>query len=351
MARSAHLSPRALARYAGSSAVQAMLLAVLQAVVLTLAFVVSILLAAWIDIPTWLPPLLLALAPLFFGATLREHARRTLIADFRGQQLLGVDLPIGVVQLVALLVLWRAEQLTFAVALWTVAAASSLSVIWFWWESFRLSVRWKLVKAHFASNLKFGSWLLGIAVAWLVCDLILRTVLAWFHGIEAVGTFASAYLIVSLINPIVVAATSFSQSLAARVYAASGYAGLWQFSFRGTVAAGLLALLASGLLATFGEPIVLAIFGKPYANQLVVGAVSLGFCLQAVSIPVEASQLALEQGRRLFAVSILRVALVLSAGVPLVWWLGAAGIGWTIALQSVVVLVVHWFFFSSAIRE
>ncbi len=345
-ARSVHLSPNALARYAGSSAVHAISLAILQAVVLAFAFVLCLLFGSRFDLPTWLAPLLLALAPLLLGATLREHARRISIADFCGQRLLAIDLPIGLIQLTALLLLWRSGHLTFAVALATIAAASSLSLFWFWWESPRWKIRWRMVKAHFASNLHFGGWLLGIAMAWLVCDLTLRGLLAWFHGIDEVGTFASAYLIVSLINPAVVAATTFSRTVAARLYASQGYAGLLRFSVQATVVAGALALIVAGLLALYGDMIVLALFNKPYADGKVIGAVSLGFCLQAVSIPVEASQLALEQGRNLFLVSVLRVVLVLTAGIPLVWWLGAAGIGWTIVFQSIAVLMVHWLFFT-----
>jgi len=344
-ARVAHLNPKAVGRYAGSSAVMAWGLAVAQAVVLALGFLATAFATSIWDLPSWIAPLLLAMAPLLFGATLREHARRTCIADFRSHYLLAIDLPIGLVQLAALLLLWHYGQLTSATALVTVGVASLLSVAWFVVEFPSLRIRWRMVRGHFLSNLNFGGWLLAIAIAWLLCDLTLRAMLTRFHGIDAVGTFASAYIIVSLINPVVVAATTFSRSLAARIYAKDGDHGLLRFSLLGTAAALVLALIVSGALAMWGEQIVLLIFRKAYADGYVVGAISLGFCLQAVAIPIEASQMALEKGRNLFAVSILRVAVVFVAGIPLVWWQGAAGIGWTTALQSVLVVVVHWIFF------
>lgn len=344
-ARVAHLSPKAVGRYAGSSAAMAWGLAVAQAVVLAAAFLATKLAASVWDLPNWIAPLLLAMAPLLFGATLREHARRTCIADFRSHYLLAIDLPIGLLQLAALLLLWHYDWLSAATALVTVGVAALLSVVWFVVELPSLRIRWRMVRGHFLSNLNFGGWLLAIAVAWLLCDLTLRAILTWFHGIDAVGTFASAYIIVSLINPVVVAATTFSRSLAARIYAQEGHPGLLRFSLLGTVAALVLALAVSGVLAVWGEQIVLLIFNKAYADGYVVGAVSLGFCLQAVVIPIDASQMALEKGRNLFVVSVLRVAVVFLAGIPLVWWQGAAGIGWTTALQSVLVVIVNWLFF------
>ncbi|WP_442485579.1 lipopolysaccharide biosynthesis protein [Aeoliella sp. SH292] len=350
-ARVVHMGPAAIKRYAGSSAMLAILVGVLQAVVLTLAFVVTQLLGLVWEIPAWIPMLMLTLAPLLLAATIREHARRTSIADFRGHELLAVDVPIGLVQLGALLALWHYELLNFATALLTMAAASGLTAIWYVVEWPRLAVHWKLVKLHLKSNLRFGSWLLAVSVAILLCDLILRAMLAQYHGIREVGTFASAYLIVSLINPLFVAATTFSRSLAARVFAEQGRAGLVKFAWRGTAAAMVIALAATAAITLVGEQLVVLLFESEFASRYVIGAVTLGYCLQGVLIPIEAAQMALEQGRALFAVSILKMAVVLLPGIPLVWWQGAAGIGWTIAVQSVVALIVTWVLFTTVSRE
>jgi O-antigen/teichoic acid export membrane protein len=350
-ARVVHMGPAAIKRYAGSSAILAIVVGVLQAVVLMLAFGVTQLLGLVWDIPAWIPKLMLTLAPLLFAATIREHARRTSIADFRGHELLAVDVPIGLVQLGTLLALWHYDLLNFATALLTMAAASGLTALWYVVEWPKLAVHWKLVKLHLKSNLRFGSWLLAVSVAILLCDLILRAMLAQYHGIREVGTFASAYLIVSLINPLFVAATTFSRSLAARVFAEQGRAGLVQFAWRGTAAALILALVATAGIALVGEQLVVLLFDSEFASRYVIGAVTLGYCMQGVLIPVEAAQMALEQGRALFAVSILKMAVVLLPGIPLVWWQGAAGIGWTIAVQSVVALVVTLVLFTIVSRE
>lgn len=350
-ARVVHMSPSAIKRYAGSSAMLAILVGVLQAAVLTLAFVVAELLGLAWQVPSWIPMLLLSLAPLLLTATLREHARRTSVADFRGHELLAVDLPIGAVQVLALLALWRFDWLNFATALLTMAAASGLTTIWYVVEWPKLAVQWKLVKLHFKSNLRFGSWLLAVSIAILLCDLILRAMLAHYHGIQEVGTFASAYLMVSFINPFFVAATTFSRSMAARVFAQQGRGGLMQFAIRWTAVALVLALLATLAITAVGEWLVVLLFDADFASRYVIGAVTLGFCLQSVLIPIEAAQMALEQGRALFAVSILKMAVVLLPGIPLVWWQGAAGIGWTIAVQSLVALIVTWMLFIVVCRE
>ncbi|WP_145246837.1 MATE family efflux transporter [Aeoliella mucimassa] len=343
--RAPHLTPASLRRYAGSSAAIAILLSLIQAVVLLIAYGVLMALSGVVEVPVWIPRLVLAMAPLLLGATLREHARRTCIADFRGQLLLAIDLPIALVQVSLLALLWRFDWLDSSTALLAVALATMLSIAWFVGESRRVTFRRRMAVAHLRSNFGFGVWLLAIALAWLVCDLLLRSLLTGFHGIEAMGTFGAAYTIVGLINPIVNAATIFCRSWAARVYAAMGLAGLRRFALIGTAVAAALALLATALLTLFGEQIVELLFKSNYASRYVMGAVTLGFCLQAVIVPVEAAQMALERGRELFVASFLRVAMVFVAGIPLVWWQGAAGIGWTTAVQSIAVLSVMWFYF------
>ena len=340
--RAPHLSPKSLRRYAGSSAAIAVVLGVAQAIVLLLGYGVMVAIGQVTVVPAWIPSLILAMAPLMLGITLKEHARRTCIADFRGQILLAMDVPIGIAQLGMLLMLWHFGLLSSFTALLAVAIAASLSMVWFIREYSRIIIRKRMTLAHLQANFGFGVWLLAIAVAWLVCDLLLRSMLTSFHGIEAMGTYGAAYTFVGLINPVVVAATVFLRSWAARVYASSQLDGLKRFSLLSTLAAATLALLATALLTLFGEQVVQLLFKSNYASRYVVGAVTLGFCTQAVIIPVEAALMALERGRELFAASVLRVLVVLIAGIPLVWWQGAAGIGWTSALQSLIVLVYMW---------
>src|SRR5690606_20489999 len=93
--RAAHLSPRRKGRYAASAAAQAMVLGFAQALLLTVAFVAMLGASTFLDVPEWIAPLTLGLIPLMIGATLREHVRRICIAEFRGRELLSVDLPLS----------------------------------------------------------------------------------------------------------------------------------------------------------------------------------------------------------------------------------------------------------------
>lgn len=348
--RAAHLGPRARNRYAASSAAQALVLGFAQAVLLTVVFLATLGMSTWLNVPAWILPFIAGLIPLMVGATLREHVRRICIADFRGRELLLVDIPLSFIQVAALLALWSSGHLTVVTALWTMAGASMLSVLWLVRESPRLRFRWRLAVGQFRSNFRFGGWLLAIAVAWLICDMALRGMLAVLHGTREMGTFAAANTVVNLFNPIILGATAYSRSLAARIYAVSGREGLLRLGLRGTLAAGALAFVASLALFGMGEPLLEWIFGTDYASAWVVGAVGLGFLLQAVAIPIESVQMALERGRELFAVSVLRVLITFAVGLPLVWWLGAAGIGLTLAVQGLMALVVHWRCFAGGDR-
>src|SRR5690606_13322009 len=116
------------------------------------------------------------------------------------------------------------------------------------------------------ANFRFGGWLLAISVAWLACDLALRGLLTWFHGLEAMGTFASANTIVNLMNPLILAATTSSRALAARILALSGGAELWRFALRGSAAAFVVAATCTAALGLWGDEAVELVFGAPYAS-------------------------------------------------------------------------------------
>jgi O-antigen/teichoic acid export membrane protein len=349
--RAPHYAPRRLARFAGSAMLHAILLALAQA----LALAVTLLVVSGGELvgyrsAEWLPTLLWGLIPLVFFTTLREHARRTSIADFRGGRLLALDIPLAIIQLALLGGLWYAGRLTVLSAMWCMSAASALSLIWFLYERPHLRYRWRLALLQLAANFRFGGWLLAVSVAWLGCDLALRGLLTWFHGLDAMGSFASANTIVNLMNPLILAATTYSRALAAQTLAAQGRSGLRKFTFRGSLVAFTVACVGTLALAIWGEPIVELVFGSPYASGSLVLSLALGLAFQGVAIPVEAAQMALEQGRELFLISLLRLAITTLAGVPLVWLYGAAGIGLTLAVQGMVTLAANWMFYGRSDR-
>jgi O-antigen/teichoic acid export membrane protein len=92
-------------------------------------------------------------------------------------------------------------------------------------------------------------------------------------------------------------------------------------------------------------------FRAVYADRSVVAAVSLGLCAQALIIPVEGAQMVMEQGRKLFNVSVMHLALSIAAGIPLIWTFGAAGVGITMAIRAVAVLTIQYSIFRKSITS
>jgi O-antigen/teichoic acid export membrane protein len=105
----------------------------------------------------------------------------------------------------------------------------------------------------------------------------------------------------------------------------------------------MLAGLALGTVALLGGPLVQAVFGPEFSGQrTVVAALCLGMFVHSLLVPVDAALAALERGKALFIASMARTIVIVFAGVPLIWWLAADGVGLAIALGCGAAAIVQW---------
>lgn len=338
-ARACRLSGETLGRYRAHTTVMVLAMSAALCVLCLAAGVASL---AFGSSDSWLAPLCFGMAPLCFTFMMREHVRRVGIADFRSSRLLRLDLPVALLMTGLLAVLAYTQLLSPAVALLALAAAASLS----------LPVVWRLVSGRGVSvsglardanaNWGFGRWMLVVALAWLIGDVALRWLLVATHGMDAMGGFSAAFAVVMLVNPIILAMTSFARSWAARVLTVEGARGLLRHTVKLTLSAVALACLAMFLLTWIGDLAVGWLFGAEFADSGLVTLLAAGICVQAVAIPVEGALTAMELGKRMTHVSLLQLAAMMVVGAPLVYTLGPMGIGWAMIARCVPLHLMYW---------
>lgn len=293
----------------------------------------------------------LPVAVLLLSMMLREHVRRQAIADFRGKSLLLVDGLAFALQLGVAGTLFASGRLTVETAFYAVATAGLVAAGFMVLSAADYRFRPLPFAVHAAQNWRFGKWLLIIALFYLTADVMLRCLLAGFHGAKDLGAYSAAAAIGSFINPLVLAVMLFSRSWAAKVFAASGKTGLLRFVAIGTVAAIGGVLIAVASLSAIGPWLLNWLFDANYATASLVAAVSLGWCAQAILVPIEGAQMVLERGRDLYRVSLLQLILTALIGVPFVWFWGPIGVGLTLACRAGLVFIYQWLQFHRSLHK
>lgn len=340
-ARAPRLRPAGRAKYAGSVDRQALALGALGGVICLAASGVA---TFTLQPESWLVPFLASLGVLVFAMTAREHIRRQLIADYRGPELLTFDVLVCLAQAFAFWGVWRAGLLNATTAILALSLGAAIGFCWVHWSAPRAAAR--LRRAHLAANWGLGRWLLVVSLAWLCSDAALRWMLVGLHGPDALGDFAAAFTIVMLGNPVIVAMTSLARTYAARVLASDGLGSLLKIAGGWTLVGCIATLPALVFLAQFGGWLVEAAFGERFQagaqSVWVIVPVALAVCLQAVTIPAEATLTALRQGRWMSAIATARLVAALALGAPLIYARGAEGLAITLAAQNLLALGLSW---------
>ncbi|MCG8450764.1 MAG: lipopolysaccharide biosynthesis protein [Pirellulales bacterium] len=300
----------------------------------------------------WFLPMCAALAPFSVLMMLREHLRRILLAHMNTSGLLLVDIPIATCQLSVLALLVWSQRLSAVTALLGMAVGGTWALLWMAWHHDRFRFERHRVQVHWGYNFQFGKWLLVVSIAWLLGDASYRWLVGSIHGLSALGQYAAAVTTVMFFNPILLTVQNLSRSLLANGLAQGGRQALWQMAVKGTrlitVGFGILFLA----LAVFGGRLVTLFFREEFSGLGdVVAALCLGTYLYVLSIPVEAALASLQEGRALLVTSLIRLGLILLAGVPLIVVYGPLGVGLTMAVSSCGAGVAQWFMFRQRCRN
>ena len=334
------LSGEARQHYAGS--------ALIHMTIVTLVIAVATLMIGFMPWPNlsasdWFLPMCLASVPFAVLMMLREHLRRLQLAHMNTRGLVLLDLPIAVAQIGFLLLLAYYEKLTFTTALIAMALPCLWCCIWLvrHRDLFRLS--WQRSRSDWNTNFQFGRWLLVVSIAWLLGDTSFRWLVGSLHGLNELGQFSAAYITVMAVNPIILTVQNLARSIFSNQLAESGEKDLRKLALKGTwQMAWVFGLLFAGL-ALAGGPLVQLIFSDKFTNLgWVVASLCLGLYVQVLNYPVDAALSALRSGRAMLAASLVRLVLILAAGVPLIAWYGSIGVGLALAIGSLGAGMLQW---------
>lgn len=313
-------------------------------------------LSAWIPWPgladnSWFVPLFVALAPFTMMMLLREHLRRVHLAHIDAGQLLALDVPVAILQIVLVGALAAWGKLTATTAILSLA----LGCAPLFYQLLKYRHEYPLanarVRMHWAYNFNFGRWLLVMSVAWLLGDAAFRWLVLLLHGTGELGKFAAAFTMVLLVNPIVLTVQNLARSYAARELASGGTSRLLQWTWRYGVLLAVVALLLLGAIASFGGPLVAWMYGPDFTGLgIVVAALCLGMFFQVLTIPGEAALSALQDGKAILLASVARLAVILAAGIPLIMVYFSTGVGLTLAISSLVMVLFQWHFLGKRCR-
>lgn len=218
---------------------------------------------------------------------LHEYGRRVLFTLARARQVLGIDLVWASLQLGGLLALaWPALRATgpgptpasaFGVLVASTLGAGLLGAWWVreehrgpgpWWRRVDLEETWDL-----------GRWWTLAGGAWALSAAIFPYALAGMQGLADVGSLAACTTIQRLVNPFVQALGNVFMPATARAYARDGARELRRVSrqFLALVVLGIGGL--TGVLATFGTPIMTLLFGPEYADAGLLATLLVGASL------------------------------------------------------------------------
>ena len=332
-ARAARLPLKRREYYLGSATAQIALFSLLTTMALLLVAIAS---ASGLTGRPWLVPLCLALIPFAALMLLKEHLRRVMIAHLDTAKLLGLDIPIAVVTLVALAILWRLQVLNATNALLCVAAGCSWALVW---AVLRRNTLFRFSKNRFSKHVSYdfrlGKWLFATAIFWLVAEAFCHGYVESLHGLEVLGRYSAALTIVMFFNPLTLTAQNVVRSFISKHAADSAENRLWNITVNSTTLfagafGGLFLLLALG-----GGPLVQLCFSDEYTDLgWVVASLCLGAYCHVISIPAEASLSVLHDGKSIATAAAVRMTLIVLAGPVLIGNFGPQGVGLALALGS-----------------
>jgi O-antigen/teichoic acid export membrane protein len=338
--RAAHLHGAARQQFRGDNAAINLFIAVLLA---TGSLFIAGAAKLWLPAELWTVSFFLFFSPMVFALTLREHVRRVFIADFEGSQLLRFDLAISVAMLSVIVSLYYFGRLNASLAMLVTAVAALPGLYVTLRHIGQGDTSPRRAVAAAMNNWPYAKWLFLMAVAWMLSDGLLRWMLVGIKGQEALGAFAGAFLIVSLVNPVLLAMTSFARSVASLRLATGSRLALTTVTIVSVQRLFIFAALAFVVLHICGDSFLVTVLGQSYSNPGLVSLLALAVCIEAVVVPIEASVVALEFGRLLSLVAAVRLFVSILMGLMLIppfgdWGLAAAMLG-----RSLVVLIMYGF--------
>ena len=297
-------------------------------------------------------PILFAIALATAAWQLQEFVRRVLYTKAHADQAFRNDIVSYGGQVVAVVVLWRAELLTPVTAVVALALTSALGFVFGVWQIrcyLTRSLSWPWRRETAAANWHFGKWLLGGNLAFWTSGQVYPLLAAGFINVTATGALRAIQTLMGPTNVLMSALDPLFGPKAAEKYASGGDPALRLFVRR---IQGLMAITVGGYcvaVAIFAEPILRLVYGQQYSRyRWLLVLTALVYAFGAVRAPLTIAVKAMGKTRAIFLTYLASTLANLTLGVAAVHAYGLAGVGFGLVLNALVVNGVMWYFYLNA---
>ena len=288
----------------------------------------------WLESPIVFP--LIVLLFLLPALLMREVVRQYCFAHQENVSVLAIDSVIGVLQIGCIVVLGSFGFLS-GISAWAVIGLASFVTLTLWYiqNGPKISFEKSRLKPDWNQNWGFGKWAVGGQLIGSLPTYCIPWLLASVAGVEGTGFFAAVVTLVGVANIFNTGMANFLTPKAAKVYVEEGTQGLRRVIIRTS----LVFLVAVGgfcaLLALFGEPIAVELFGDRYAGlQTAITVMAIATLCDSFAIVASNGLFVLEKIKANFWIDVVLMIVTISAAVFLVLPFGVIGAVWTSLISS-----------------
>ena len=269
---------------------------------------------------------------------MRELVRHYCFAHSENTSVLGIDLAISVLQIVALLCFGYFEILSGA-TVWVAIGIACVLSIGFWYFSYgpKIKLIWERLKPDLKQNWSFGKWAVSGQFVGSLPNYLLPMLLLMAVGAEGTGFFAACITLVGVANIFNTGMLNFLTPRAAKVYVTEGKSGLKRLLLRMygvfLVAVGGFAIF----LTIFGSYLSVKLFGPNYDSlQTVMILLAIAKLFEGFSHTASGGLFAMEKIKANFGVDVILMLVTISAALLLIKPYGVEGAAWTTLIGAVV---------------
>ena len=277
---------------------------------------------------------------LFFlpAILMRELVRHYCFTHSKNVSVMGIDLAISVLQVVALLGLGYWGFLSGATA-WGAIGVATFVILVAWYVSRgpkiefkreRLAEDWKL-------NWSFGKWAVAGQFVGSLPVYLLPWLLLLSAGSEGTGYFAACMTLVGVANIFNTGMLNFLTPRAAKVYVEQGAVGLKRLMVRMYGSFLVVVGCFTIFLGVFGSFLAVKLFGPNYAGlQSAMILLSIAKLFEGFSHTASGGLFAMEKIKANFYVDVILMLATITSAALLIYPYGVIGAAWTALIGSVV---------------
>ncbi len=291
----------------------------------------------------------LVLSPALVASLGRDHVRRIEFARMRPRRALALDMVVAGVQLGFLVVVALSGHMT---ATWAFAGlGASTCAGWVGWLAVSRPT-FTNAMARFVPDLsqswKLGRWLLASGAVWAMATRFYPWMLAYFHGTGATGVWAACLGVLAFIRTPLTGLQNAIGPKLAFTKAKMGARALSRQAHRYSLALGFgIAVVALAYLGG-GNRLIVLVYGVQFRGTGdAVFILALGIAANAASFPYSRALFVLNRASVDFAVNLLPVGVLVTAGVALTKSFGVVGAAWGLLIGTFVAAVVRGVIFTA----